>query len=101
MWQRCCSIRSSSNCNKSPQFILDGFFQFEFNTVQFHWWQEFSIRKIWKIFYLSAYADEGFDVVIPRGHFIVTNWPINRDTVFRVGFKIKLAKAITLTSPHE
>src|SRR3546814_20167248 len=52
-------------------------------------------------FFRSAYPCESFYMIIPGGNIFISDRPIYRNSVFRIGLKIKVTPAVALTSPHQ
>ncbi len=50
---------------------------------------------------MAADADEFLDVVVPGGDVLVSDWPVDGDSVAQVGFKIEIAPAIRLAAPND
>src|SRR4029077_9823236 len=48
----------------------------------------------------SADSDEIFHVVVPRRDIGVTDRPINRDSLAKIGLKIQVAPSVNLAAPH-
>src|ERR1700736_546416 len=67
----------------------------------FHRRQKLSVRKLRQALWLTADSRELFHVVVPRRDVRITERPIDSNSLFRVGFKIQIAPAITLTAPND
>ena len=69
-------------------------------AVKLHWRQEFAVGQLRKSQSLSADSDEIFHIVVPRRDICVTDRPINRDSLAKIGLKIQVAPSVDLAAPH-
>src|SRR5580704_4436651 len=72
----------------------------DLRAVHFHRRQKMAVRQLRQTFRLPADPGEIFDVAVPRLHVGITNRPIDRNSLFEVGFEIEVAPAVTLTPPR-
>jgi len=71
------------------------------DAVQRHRLEEFAVGELRQPLRLAADADEGLDVVVPRGDVRVANRPVDADAFARVRLEVEVAPTIDLAAPHD
>src|SRR3546814_15676032 len=70
-------------------------------TIHLHGRHKLAVGEMRYSFVRSAYPCESFYMIIPGGNIFISDRPIYRNSVFRIGLKIKVTPAVALTSPHQ
>src|SRR5688572_11633100 len=56
---------------------------------------------MWKTLSLTAYADERFNIVIPWGNVLVTDWPVGSMTIGNICCKIEVTQSEAHAGPEQ
>ena len=70
-----------------------------FHLIHFPRRKEFAIGKVFKAIFIATYACKFFNMAIPGGDVIITNWPFHCKAIPHWCIKIKMAPALYLSCP--
>src|ERR1044072_4010427 len=71
------------------------------DTIHFHGWQEFSVRKVRNTLCLPAYTNERFNIVVPGCYIPVADRPVDSVTINCISRKIQVAPPIAHARPKQ
>ncbi len=72
----------------------------DLRAVHLHRRKKVAVRQLRQTFGLAADPREILYVAVPRLHLGIANGPIDRNSLFEVGFKVEIAPAVALASPR-
>src|SRR5579871_5880131 len=82
-------------------FLSDDIGKIVLHASQLQRWQKFPIRQLGQTILVARNTHEFFDITIPWRKVPVADWPIDGVSVPDGSTKVKIAPALSLTSPHD
>ena len=99
MSQRGGQVGSTPDDDRAIKLLRNVLLELLLDAGELHRREEPAVGELRKIFGAAADPDEALDMVVPRREIVVTDRPVDRDSIPRIGPEIQIAPAVTLTTP--